>query len=100
MSTTPAAAAKQSFLQRKNIVFSLHRYGIEALDAHPTADASRVINFHQTGSPHLLDMLHLGVANGGWRVPADFDLNFTINDNHGHSGNIAGFNRFQRIRAN
>jgi hypothetical protein len=33
MSTTPAAAAKQSFLQRKNIVFSLHRYGIEALGA-------------------------------------------------------------------
>ena len=33
MSTTPAAAEKQSFLQRKNIVFSLHRYGIEALGA-------------------------------------------------------------------
>lgn len=30
--TTPAAPS-QSFLQRKNIVFSLHRYGIEALGA-------------------------------------------------------------------
>lgn len=33
MSTSTPAVPQQSFLQRKNIVFSLHRYGIEALGA-------------------------------------------------------------------
>lgn len=33
MPTTPVAVEKQSFFQRKNVVFSLHRYGIEALGA-------------------------------------------------------------------